>query len=135
MVKPVIGVPGIGLRFPASLINFIFPRSTILLMWVGGGGSARAGQGLNPPPPGVPEVPTGIPVQAFMPPPPPPEPANPDWLRCVHLDAPGQGHGQQSVSGTADPGVVQQDKSSRGSVDTTRTRSDPQSESAVARGQ
>ena len=30
------------------------------------------------------------------------------------------------VSGTADPGVVKQDKSSRGSVDTTETRSDTQ---------
>ena len=30
------------------------------------------------------------------------------------------------VSGTADPGVVKQDKSSRGSVDTTKTRSGPQ---------
>ena len=42
------------------------------------------------------------------------------------LDAPGQRHGQQPVSGTADPGVVKQDKSSRGSVDTTKTRSGPQ---------
>ena len=33
---------------------------------------------------------------------------------------------QQPISGTADPGVVKQDKSSRGSVDTTKTRSDPQ---------
>ena len=32
-------------------------------------------------------------------------------------------HGQQPVSGTANPGVVKQDKSSRGSVDTTKTRS------------
>ena len=32
----------------------------------------------------------------------------------------------QPVSGTADPGVVKQDKSSRGSVDTTKTRPDPQ---------
>ena len=31
-----------------------------------------------------------------------------------------------SPAGTADPGVVEQDKSSRGSVDTTKTRSDPQ---------
>ena len=54
------------------------------------------------------------------------ESANPAWTRSVHLDAPGQRHGQQRVSGTADPGVVQQDKSSRGSVDTTKTRSDPQ---------
>ena len=30
------------------------------------------------------------------------------------------------VSGTADPGVVKQDKSSGGSVDTTKTRSGPQ---------
>ena len=44
----------------------------------------------------------------------------------MHLDAPGQLHGQQPVSGTADPEVVKQDKSSRGSVDTTKTRSDPQ---------
>ena len=50
-------------------------------------------------------------------PPPPPR---------AHLDAPGQRHGQQHVSGTAGPGVVKQDKSSRGSVDTTKTRSDPQ---------
>ena len=54
------------------------------------------------------------------------ESANPAWTRSVHLDAPGQWHGQQPVSGTADPGVVQQDKSSRGSVDTTNTRSGPQ---------
>ena len=33
---------------------------------------------------------------------------------------------QQPICGTADPGVVKQDKSSRGSVDTTKTRSDPQ---------
>ena len=48
------------------------------------------------------------------------------WTRSVHLDAPGQRHGRQPVSGTADPGVVKQDKSSRGSVDTTKTRSGPQ---------
>ena len=54
------------------------------------------------------------------------ESANPAWTRSVHLDAPGQRHGQQPVSGTADPGVVKQDKSSRGSVDTTKTRSGPQ---------
>ena len=48
------------------------------------------------------------------------ESANPAW--SVHLDTPGQRH----VSGTADPGVVKQDKSSGGSVDTTKTRSDPQ---------
>ena len=54
------------------------------------------------------------------------ESANPAWTRSVHLDAPGQRHGQQPVSGTADPGVVKQDKASRGSVDTTKTRSDPQ---------
>ena len=38
------------------------------------------------------------------------ESANPAWTRSVHLDAPGQRHGQQPVSGTADPGVVKQDK-------------------------
>ena len=54
------------------------------------------------------------------------ESANPAWTRSVHLDAPGQRHGQQPVSGTADPGVVKQDKSSRGSFDTTITRSGPQ---------
>ena len=54
------------------------------------------------------------------------ESANPAWTRSVHLDAPGQRHGQQPVSGTADPGVVKQDKSSRGSGDTTKTRSGPQ---------
>ena len=54
------------------------------------------------------------------------ESANPAWTRSVHLDAPGQQHGQQPVSGTADPGVVKQETSSRGSVDTTTTRSDPQ---------
>ena len=47
------------------------------------------------------------------------ESANPAWTRSVHLDAPGQRHGQQPVSRTADPGVVKQDKSSTGSVDTT----------------
>ena len=46
--------------------------------------------------------------------------------RSVHLDALGQRHGQQPVSGTADPGVVKQDNSSRGSVDTPKTRSGPQ---------
>ena len=54
------------------------------------------------------------------------ESVNPAWTRSVHLDAPGQQHGQQPVSETADPGVVEQDKSSRGSVDTTKTRSGPQ---------
>ena len=54
------------------------------------------------------------------------ESANPEWTRSVHLDAPGQWHGQQPVSGTADPGVVKQDKSSRGSVDTTKTPLDPE---------
>ena len=44
----------------------------------------------------------------------------------MYLDAPGQRHGQRPVSGTADPGVVKQDKSSGGSVDTTRQSSDPQ---------
>ena len=53
------------------------------------------------------------------------ESANPAWTRSVHVDAPGQQHGPQPVSGTADPGVVKQDKSSGGSVDTTKTRLDP----------
>ena len=44
----------------------------------------------------------------------------------MHLGARGQWHGQQPVSGTADPGVVKQDKSPRGSVDTTNTRAGPQ---------
>ena len=52
--------------------------------------------------------------------------ATPAWTRSVHLDAPGQQQGRQPVSGTADPGVVKQNKSSRASVDTTKTRSDPQ---------
>ena len=42
------------------------------------------------------------------------------------MDAPGQRHGQQPVSGTVHPGVVKQDKSSRGSVDTTKIRLSPQ---------
>ena len=54
------------------------------------------------------------------------ESANPAWTRSVHLDAPGQRRGQQPVSGTADPGVVKQDKSSRGSANTTKTRLGPQ---------
>ena len=54
------------------------------------------------------------------------ESANPAWIGSVHLDAPGQRHGQQPVSGTADAGVVKQAKSSRGSVDTTKTHSGPQ---------
>ena len=54
------------------------------------------------------------------------ESANPAWTRSAHLDAPGQRHRQQPVSGTADPGVVKQDKPSRGSVDTIRTRWGPQ---------
>ena len=63
---------------------------------------------------------------------PPPPPARtcqcwsrqtPAWTRSVHLDAPGQRHRQQPDPRTADPGVV---KSSGGSVDTTKTSSDPQ---------
>ena len=51
----------------------------------------------------------------------------PAWTRSVPLDAPGQRHGRQPVSGTAVPRVVkQQDKSSGGSGDTTKTRSGPQ---------
>ena len=59
-------------------------------------------------------------------PPPVVESANPARSRSVHLDATGQRHGQQPVFGTADLGVVKQDKSSRGSADTAKTRSDPQ---------
>ena len=54
------------------------------------------------------------------------ESTNPAWTWSVHLDGPGPRHGQQLVSGTDDPGVVKQDNLSRGFVDTTRTRSDPQ---------
>ena len=36
------------------------------------------------------------------------ESATPAWTRSVHLDAPGQRHGQQPVSGIADPRVVKQ---------------------------
>ena len=54
------------------------------------------------------------------------ESANLAWTRSVHLDTPGQRHGQQPVSGTANPGVFKQDKSFKGSVDTTKTRSGPQ---------
>ena len=54
------------------------------------------------------------------------ESASPAWTRRVYVDAPGQRHGQWPVSGTADPRVVKQGKSSRGSVDTTRQSSDPQ---------
>ena len=53
------------------------------------------------------------------------EAANPAWMRSVHLDAPCQWHAQQPVSGTANPGV-KQDTSSRGFVDITKTRADPQ---------
>ena len=52
--------------------------------------------------------------------------ANPTRTWSVHVDAPGQRHGQQSICGTGDPGVVKQGKSSRGSVDTTNTCWDPQ---------
>ena len=55
-----------------------------------------------------------------------PESAGSAWTRSVHLDAPGQWHGQRPISGIADPRVVTQDKSSRGSVDTTRPSSNPQ---------
>ena len=65
-------------------------------------------------------------IQQHPPPPPRKPSANPAWTRSVHLVAPGQRHRQQPGSGTADPGVVKQDKSSRGSVDTTKTRSGPQ---------
>ena len=51
------------------------------------------------------------------------ESAKPAWIRSVHLDALCQQHGQHPDSGTANPGAVKQDTSSRGSVDTTKTRS------------
>ena len=53
-------------------------------------------------------------------------PSQPPPPLQMHLDAPRQPHGQQPIFGTADPGVVKQDKSSRGSVDTTKRRPDPQ---------
>ena len=53
------------------------------------------------------------------------ESANPAWTLSVHLDAPGQWQGQQPVSGAANPGVANPDKSSMGSGDTIKTRSDP----------
>ena len=56
----------------------------------------------------------------------PPPPIAPPRPPPPHTHTPGQRHGQQAVSGTADPGVVKQDKSSRGSIDTTKTRSNPQ---------
>ena len=50
------------------------------------------------------------------------ESANPAWTPSVHPDARDQRHGQPPISGTADPGVVKLDKSSRGFIDTTKTR-------------
>ena len=51
----------------------------------------------------------------------------PAWTRGVHLDAPGQRHGQQPrLWDSRPPGVGKQDKSSGASVDTTKTRSGPQ---------
>ena len=55
--------------------------------------------------------------------PPPPPPPNPACTRNVHLDAPGTG--KSPSLGHPTPGVVKQDKSSGGSVDTTKTRSGP----------
>ena len=54
-------------------------------------------------------------AENFRPPPPPPPPP--------HLV---NGTGNSPSPGQPIPGVVKQDKSSRGSVDTTKTRSDPQ---------
>ena len=89
--------------------------------------TSNAAQRSEPPPPpsnhqGLCQLPSPpVPHKSVL------ESANPAWTCSVHLDAPGQRHGQQPVSGTADPGVVKQDKSSRGTVDTTKKRSDPQS--------
>ena len=46
--------------------------------------------------------------------------------RLCHPPPPPRGVNGMGVSGTADSGVVKQDKSSGGSVDTTKTRSGPQ---------
>ena len=58
---------------------------------------------------------------------PPPQPPQPQhglgvciWMHLV------SGTGNSPSPGQPTPGVVKQDKSSRGSVDTTKTRSDPQ---------
>ena len=50
----------------------------------------------------------------------------PAWTRSVHLDAPVNGTGNSPSPGQPTPGVVKQDESSGGSVDTTKTRSGPQ---------
>ena len=64
------------------------------------------------------------PTSLFTPPPNP----SPARTRRVHLDAPGQWHRATAPSpGRPTPGVVKQDKSSGGSIDTTKTRSGPQS--------
>ena len=55
-----------------------------------------------------------------------PEPAIPARTRSVHLETGGERHGQQPVCGTAGLGVGKQDKSYKGSVDTTQRRSGPQ---------
>ena len=66
-------------------------------------------------------------------PPPPPPPGSsqcwsrqtPAWTRSVHLDAPGQ-RATAPSPGWPTPGSFKQEKSSGGSVDTTKTRSGPQ---------
>ena len=81
--------------------------------YTGGGASSPTPlHGASPPPPpclsSLKEPGVGWCV-GWQPPPPPSahrsvlESANPAWTRSVLLDAPGQRHGQQPVSGTADP--------------------------------
>ena len=73
-----------------------------------GGGSDFLVPGDAPPPPGVLES------------------ANPAWARCVILMRLVNGMGNSLSPGQPTPGGVKQDKSSGGSVGTTKTRSDPQ---------
>ena len=75
-------VPKIDLQVRAPLINFtVFLRENCV-MWVGVWVGAWVSQNLE---------------RAILTAPPP------AWTWSVHLDAPGQRHGQQPISGTADP--------------------------------
>ena len=104
--------------FPAPLINFIF------LMWVGGGGGA--GQGPKQPPP--------LPCQEHDPADAHPsahksvlESANPRMdSECASGCPWSTARATAPSPGRPTPGVVTQDMSSGGSVDTTNTRSGPQ---------